>query len=220
MRVIASQGQTMVAAGQGDVELPCVSVSTSQPALAASAWEIRVEARLRGTQAIFRELGGVETIPPSDGGRPSKAVLLAGIPGAVEWVARVSRVAVHRDGASLPEDEFIDVDVSASMHGGCSHGLWCCPGESREVRNRYAILSGTIPVGGANVVIPASRLIHTVSAYTNDVGGQLTWLGQTVVLPQFGSLQLAPRGTYQGPTTLVFAGFPAAGGGYVIEVST
>ncbi|OFW65956.1 MAG: hypothetical protein A2Y74_05335 [Actinobacteria bacterium RBG_13_63_9] len=219
MRVIAAQGPVRLSLRsieQGRTEIPSLTVAISQPAGAASVWSLRIEPRF-DAQGIVRELGRIETSPPSWGTPASKIVAIATAPGAVDWFVQVERVRIDRAQSVANDDDVLEVDLSASQD--CTApGLYVASGVAQVVGARYRYQAGPIGAGASQINVPAGYSVQTVSAYQVGAGGSMAVDGgDSLPLPTDGAVQFGPQGTLLGPTIVTFAGFPVGGGGYLIE---
>jgi hypothetical protein len=220
MRVIAAQGPVRLSlrsVEQGRTEIASLTVAVSQPASAASVWQLRIEARF-DVQGVVRELGRLDTSPPIWGVAPTKIVAIATVPGAVDWFVQVERSYVDRSGGTiLPEDDLLDVELSANQDCG-EPGLFVPQGSAQAVGARYRYQGGTLPAGASQVLIDAGSSVQTVQCYQVGTGGRVRiGLGAIVPLPPDGAVQLGPQGTLLGPAVVSFSNIPVGGGGYLIE---
>jgi hypothetical protein len=220
MRVIAAQGPVRLSLRsieQGRTEIASLTVGVSQPAGATSVWQLRIESRF-DAQGVVRELGRLDTSPPSWGQPPTKIVAIATVPGTVDWFVQVERSYVDRVGGTiLPEDDVIDIDLSANQDCG-EPGLFVPQAAAQAIGARYRYQAGAIPAGASQVLVAAGTSVQTVQAYQIGTGGRVRLgLGALLPLPPNGSVQLGPQGTLLGPLVVSFSAFPVGGGGYLIE---
>ncbi len=219
MRVVAGQiaRLSLHAKESGREEIPSLSVAVAQHYNSTAVWSLRIEPRF-DKQAVARELGRVETIPPAGGAAPPSSVAaIASAPGAVGWFVQVERVRVERVGPAQNEDQSIDVDLSA-FPDCCAPGVTPIVGAARLLTEVYSYQGGSLLAGNTNVVVPAGFQVQTINAWQSGTGGTIVVDGgDTVPLPPDGALQFAPRGTLIGALTVAFGTFPAGGGGYLIE---
>jgi hypothetical protein len=221
MLIHRGQGPTrlsLAARESGRIEIPSLVVAVAQPSGAASVWTLRVEGRLN-SQGVTRELGRIETIPPTVWAPSGKVVAIASCPGVVDWWVEVeylrTRRAVDNQGQI---DDHIEVDLSASMDQTLP-GVTVIDGASRLQRGRYSYQAGTLAPGATTITTP-SGLLQTVSAW--QVGTGMTVAVDAFApapVPPNGSIQFGPQGSELGPISITFANVPVGGGGYLIEVT-
>jgi len=206
----------------GRDEVSTLSVGVSQPAGAAGVWLLRLEPRF-DEQAVVRELGRVETVPPLAGARPSGVCAIGCAPGAVGWIVQVERLRSER-GSPDPRDDLLDVDLAA-YPTLLDPGVTAIPGQARLVTEpTFSYLSGAVPPGNSQVLVPPGFDVVTFSAWQDGVGGaiKLGTAGPFLPLPPSGAAHIAPRGGFStdpAGALLDFVAFPAGGGGWLLERS-
>lgn len=213
VRAGAPQAFELHAEGAGEKQ-NSLSVAITEVQNSLVVWQVKVEALLF-ERAATRELGRLDTIPPNTTGVPSRVVGIATCPGCRGFRVTVEAVGGHQG------QETCNVDLGLVPYLHAAEGLVAVEPHAILHGRRYAYLSAALGAGNTNIAIPANQRIWTVTGWAFAAGGTMNLnAGAAIPIPANSAVQLAPRGTVRGAVVVGFAAIPAAGGGYIIELST
>lgn len=181
-----------------------------------SCWRLRVHAEL--APASTWRLGELLVLSPLTPSEGTRIVGLACCPGAVGWVVDVLPyyTAPPYDVRDLTEAGYLE--IAAADLGMLEPGIHPV-GRVELVGSRRRYLANPLVAGNTDVAMTAAQRLVKVSAWQVGTGGVIRAGGSawTVPLPPNGAASVEHDGFGIGAQTVQFLGFPAGGGGYVIE---
>ena len=200
-------------AREAGVKLNSCAIALTEPQSSAASWTLKVEAILFD-RAATRELGRVETITPLVTQTPSRVVAIATCPGC-----RGFRVTVELTEQVAGEHECeIELGELPDLHAAA--GLVAIEPHAIIYGERYYYLAAALAAGATVVAVPRNVRIWTATGWALAAGGTMSvGGGPAIPIPAATAVQIAPGGKLRGPLNVTFAGIPAAGGGYIIELS-
>lgn len=211
MSVILGRGVVQVSTdggGQAGDREAC-SVFLMQPHGSTARWVISVRAHT--SEGDF-ELGKITTCPPRDNSSPSRCVLIATCPGAVDWTLVVYPAQI--DGAAQADDQCSLALQAGKPAPNALPGV-VRPGERAKI---YSAGDAASPPFSGNVNILPGEVVRGWSAFTSVATGNVTIVGipngNPIPLPSGGSMTGNGGPGFEGPLQFQFVNVT----GYAIEV--
>ena len=188
----------------GRRSISAISVALSEPARSTVRYRVRVDAVFSGGIA---RVGQIATVAPNSEGIPSRVVLIACVPGVLEWLVKATPIRPY-DASAVAGT----LKVDGWDESGTSAGITPLDGSILEAGGPDAGIYNEAGGLGAGVVqVPAGARVDEISALANSVGNATIAilspdLGAlpTITVPTSSGFTTAPKNLI-GPATITFA---------------